>query len=128
MQSNTFKRMNKFVKDRREEGRGEEGLKLLFLFKIVKIRAVKYLEEKYPKIDNWDNVEKKINDECINLSKEIVDENRDNPTEYEIKEVVENIKSELCKKLSIEISRKEFDDPKRKMLESTKSELEKFKI
>ena len=123
MQSNTFKRMNKFVEDR-----GEEGLRLLFIFKIVKIRAVKYLEEKYPKIDNWDNVEKKINDECINLSKEIVDENRDNPTEYEIKEVVENIKSELCKKLSIEISRKEFDDPKRKMLESTKSELEKFKI
>ena len=125
MQSNTFKRMNKFVKDRREEGRGEEGLKLLFLFKIVKNRAIKYFKDKGIK---WTEFEGEINEECKNLSKEIINKNRETPTEDEIKEVVENIKSELCKKLSIEISRKEFDDPKRKMLESTKSELEKFKI
>jgi DNA repair photolyase len=81
--------MNKFVRSY-----GEKGLRLLVVFKNVKGRTAEHLEDEYPNI-NWNEFEDKINQECIKLSKEIIDKNKDNPTEDEIRQLIESIKYKL---------------------------------
>ena len=89
MHSDTFEQMNKFVRSY-----GEKGLRLLVVFKNVKGRTAEHLEDEYPDI-NWNEFEDKINQECIKFSKEIIDKNKDNPTEDEIRQLIESIKYKL---------------------------------
>ncbi len=87
MHSDIFERMDSLVKRR-----GEKGLALLLIFKSVKKEVLEQLEHEYPKID-WNENEyiDEINRECINLSKEILNKARENPTEEEIKEIIERV-------------------------------------
>lgn len=88
MPSHIYERIDSLVKRR-----GEKGLAFLLIFKSIKKDVLEQLEQEHPKI-NWDEYTEEINRECISLSKEIINESRENPREEEINEIVKKLASD----------------------------------
>ena len=89
MHSPPFERINKLV-----EEHGEKGLKLLFIFKIIKNAVVGRIEEEKPDL-NWAEYGDEINRECMKVSKEILNKSRERPSEEDIKRVLSSLKSTM---------------------------------
>ena len=70
---------------------GEKGLLLFAIFKTIKKEVKEKLNKENPEI-NWDAYEKEINTECIRLARDIIDSNKEHPTEEDIKNARELIK------------------------------------
>ncbi len=69
---------------------GDKGLKLLFMFKIIKKRLLEHLEERKTELAN-----EEINELCILISKGIFNKNEEPLTEEKIKDSIEQIIEEL---------------------------------
>ena len=85
IQSDIIEEMNKLVRKS-----GSNGLKLLFMFKIIKKRFIEYLEEQKIQL-----TEEEINKLCINFSKKLFDKNKKPLNEEKIREGIEQIIKEL---------------------------------
>ncbi len=88
-QSDSFERLNGIV-----QKSGEKGLKLILLFKMIKKEVLNCLKSEYHEID-WIEFEDNLNEECMNISKEILSKNKETPTEEDINEVIKNIKKSV---------------------------------
>ena len=85
IQSDIIEEVNKLVRKS-----GSNGLKLLFMFKIIKKRFIEYLEEQKIQL-----TEEEINELCVNLSKKLFDKNKEPLNEKKVKKSMEQIIKEI---------------------------------
>jgi len=83
-QSEIIEEINKLISKK-----GDDGLKLLFIFKIIK-RFIEHLEERKTELTNGE-----INEVCILISKEIFNKNEEPLTEEKIRDSIKQIIKEL---------------------------------
>ncbi len=83
--SHTFKKFNELVRKK-----GEKGLKLFIIFKTVKSKVIDELDKDYDS-EKLENSMDNINSQCIELSREIFSKGGEEPTEDEIRKIIEEI-------------------------------------
>jgi len=83
--SHSFKKLNEFVRKK-----GEKGLKLFIIFKTVKSKVIDELSKDYDS-EKLENSMDDINFQCIELAKEIFSKGGEQPTEKDIRKVINTI-------------------------------------
>jgi len=74
------------------EKNGKRGLKLLFIFKNLKRVVTDRIIEKYS-YSSMQNYEGEINKKCIMIAREILDRNEEDPSEGDIKKVLDSLRN-----------------------------------
>jgi hypothetical protein len=89
MSEDSLNRLNEIINLTQKHGK--IGIRLLFLFKLLKIKVKEKIEKDYPTITIK---EENLNRLCIQKAQELVKLEKDEPTEKDIKELLSRLNAQ----------------------------------
>ena len=79
--SNKFAKIDELIRDK-----GVEGLKILFLFKLLKVEVLKILREQRVSLNRFD--EKTLEKMCLEKALQLIKSGKEKPTPQDIREIM----------------------------------------